>query len=77
MSTVQERLGAVLERLATGTNVHRARAYDRSRALRNGEADAQARLEAVVVRLESAADALWGELRITEPPASERLQRVV
>lgn len=72
MASLQERLGTVLERLATGSNVHRARAYDASRALRNGEADAQARLEAVIVRLELAAEALWSELNLHEPPVSQR-----
>jgi hypothetical protein len=72
MASLQDRLGTVLERLATGTNVHRARAYDQARAVRNGEADAQARLEAVIVRLEAASEALWSELHLPEPPVSQR-----
>lgn len=54
----QTRLSAALSRLASATSVSRARAYDASRAERDGQAQ-EDRLEAVVSKLEGLADELW------------------
>lgn len=72
MSDVQERLGAVIERLATVTNVHRAREYDHRRAIRNGEAT---QLEAAVAQMEEASRQAWGALGLAPAlSASESLR---
>lgn len=74
MPTIQDRLSAALERLATGTSVHRSRAYDQARAARNGAPAVDERIEAAVVQFEAAADELWGALGLKLVSTSERVR---
>lgn len=62
MATQQARLATVLNRIATGTNVIRTRTNDAKRAQRNGKGRDEG-LDKAIVRLESAADALWESIR--------------
>jgi hypothetical protein len=58
VASLDERMGRALERIATATNGHRARAADELRAPRNGSGDP----ETTVVRLEFVARELWRAL---------------
>lgn len=59
--TVQDRLAAVLNRLATGARVTKIREADRVRAENQGEARDE-RLGEAITQLEAAADSLWSAL---------------
>lgn len=63
--SLHERIGAVLERLATGQSVTRTRRLEAERTSRLGAtSERDAALEARVAELEEAAKALWKDLGI-------------